>query len=98
MQMQKNLHKHALPVVVMLVGLLIAGFGLLDYTNDNYAALSSDLTSKALSIKPQRNGLAEITLTQPSTALPTQPAVSTGLLAQARSTAALAEVQFSFQK
>jgi len=59
----KQLHKHAMPVVMLLVGLMIVSAIAFGGTDNN--AVGHGLVTRVIHIKLSSSGLAKITLTAP---------------------------------
>lgn len=61
----KNLHKHAVPVVILLTGLLIVSTMAL--YGSSTTAVARGLTTRVIDIKPSSKGLANVSLRQTET-------------------------------
>jgi hypothetical protein len=91
----KQLHTHAVPIVVIAVALLalpVIAFGRYNTTSQRTElALARGLVARILHVKPTPNGLARITLNNPATSATSSNAGSklSGGLAQAGRTAQL---------
>jgi hypothetical protein len=72
MESSKNLYRHSIPVLLLAFGCLvisIVSFHTYDQNNAGSALLHS-LTAGIISVSPERNGLAKVTINHPKVMKP----------------------------